>query len=121
MKNKKFTTFWIIIIIIYRTFSKAFHKRLPYRIVLQGNELTRVTVVDSGGRVCYETLVMPDNEIIDFNTRYQFVIVLSRSPLTLDRYRYNVPDIKVPNHKIPNTIVPNIGFLSNKVPKLQNS
>jgi RNA exonuclease 1 len=53
--------------------------------VLQGNELTRVTVVDSGGRVCYETLVVPDNEIIDFNTRYQFVNGLSRSPLTLYR------------------------------------
>ena len=34
-----------------------------------GLELTRVTVIDSGLEVIYNKLVMPDNEIIDYNTR----------------------------------------------------
>ena len=34
-----------------------------------GNELTRVTVVNLRGQSVYETMVLPPNEIIDYNTR----------------------------------------------------
>ena len=34
-----------------------------------GNELTRVTVVNLRGHSVYETMVLPPNEIIDYNTR----------------------------------------------------
>ena len=34
-----------------------------------GNELTRVTVVNLRGQKVYETMVLPANEIIDYNTR----------------------------------------------------
>jgi RNA exonuclease 1 len=37
---------------------------------VMGNELTRVTVINLEGGTIYETLVMPDNEIIDYNTRF---------------------------------------------------
>ena len=34
-----------------------------------GSELCRVTMIDYTGETCYETLVRPDNKILDFNTR----------------------------------------------------
>jgi len=35
-----------------------------------GCELTRITVIDEAGNTVYETLVLPDNPIIDYNTRF---------------------------------------------------
>uniref|UniRef100_A0A7M4FBZ5 Exonuclease domain-containing protein n=1 Tax=Crocodylus porosus TaxID=8502 RepID=A0A7M4FBZ5_CROPO len=39
----------------------------------QGLELTRVTVVDPNLEVAYNTFVKPDNDIIDYNTRFSGV------------------------------------------------
>ena len=39
-----------------------------------GSELCRVTMIDYTGDTCYETLVQPDNKILDFNTRYKVLI-----------------------------------------------
>ena len=35
-----------------------------------GNELTRITVIDTSGKIVYEQLVKPENPIIDYNTRW---------------------------------------------------
>lgn len=35
----------------------------------QGLELTRITIIDEDCNVVYETLVKPQNPIIDYNTR----------------------------------------------------
>ena len=35
-----------------------------------GSELVRVTMIDYTGESCYESLVKPDNKIVDYNTRY---------------------------------------------------
>ena len=34
-----------------------------------GSELCRVTLIDHTGESCYESLVMPPNKIVDYNTR----------------------------------------------------
>ena len=35
-----------------------------------GNELTRVTVINLRGQTVYESMVLPANDIIDYNTRF---------------------------------------------------
>lgn len=35
-----------------------------------GSELCRVTMIDYTGTTCYESLVMPENHIVDHNTRF---------------------------------------------------
>lgn len=36
----------------------------------EGPELTRITVISSDNQTVYETLVKPDNPILDYNTRF---------------------------------------------------
>ncbi|XP_039292811.1 RNA exonuclease 3-like isoform X3 [Nilaparvata lugens] len=36
----------------------------------QGFELARITVVSSDGRLVYDTYVRPENEVVDYNTRF---------------------------------------------------
>ena len=35
-----------------------------------GSELCRVTMIDHTGNTCYETLVLPEKKIVDYNTRF---------------------------------------------------
>ena len=42
----------------------------PQCYTTQGLELARVTVVNSSLQVIYDTFVQPENEVIDYNTRY---------------------------------------------------
>ena len=39
-------------------------------LLMVGFSLYRVTVIDYDGKTVYESLVKPENEIIDYNTRY---------------------------------------------------
>ncbi|KAM8939698.1 RNA exonuclease 1 homolog isoform 2-T2 [Pelodytes ibericus] len=67
-------------------FVKTFEKLLPvdgnpgvYALdcemcyTTQGLELTRVTVINSQLKVVYDTFVLPDNRIVDYNTRFSGV------------------------------------------------
>ncbi|XP_076760405.1 RNA exonuclease 1 homolog [Xylocopa sonorina] len=48
----------------------------------QGLELTRITVIDEDCSVAYETLVKPENPIIDYNTRFSGITEESMKDVT---------------------------------------
>ncbi|CAL7937316.1 unnamed protein product [Xylocopa violacea] len=48
----------------------------------QGLELTRITVIDEDCNVAYETLVKPENPIIDYNTRFSGITEESMKDVT---------------------------------------
>lgn len=43
----------------------------------QGLELVRVTVVNSSLQVVFDTFVKPDNDVIDYNTRWDVAVNLN--------------------------------------------
>ena len=46
----------------------------------EGNELTRITVINSNGDVVYEQLVKPENPILDYNTRWVSLLHCDADP-----------------------------------------
>lgn len=53
----------------------------------QGNELTRVTVIDHKGEVCYETMVKPEHPVIDYNTRFSGITEADLKDVTTSIYQ----------------------------------